>query len=66
MYSVRFAVNGDVIESFPTVEEAIKDMERIEIDDMKNGAFVPFAYEVYDESKHEIVQVGAHYTDITS
>ena len=54
-FIVRDSTAGNVIEDFNSLEEAKKCIELFEIQDKKDGIYVPDFYEIYDAEKEEII-----------
>ena len=48
LYVVRVRENGDVIDTFETIEEAKKEIQRYEAEDEKEGTFTPHFYEIVE------------------
>lgn len=53
IFIVRDRIAGNEIEEFNSLEEAQKCIELFEIQDKKEGIYVPDFYEVYDAEKED-------------
>lgn len=54
VYQTRFAINGDVIDEFKTLDEATKAIEGYEAEDVSNDEYTEDYYEVYNVVTEEV------------
>lgn len=54
-YYVWSRAEGDIYDTFSTIEDAQKYLEECEEEDMCNGVYIEGHYEIYDSLKEEIV-----------
>ena len=54
-FEVRDSETGNFIDCFASIEDAKKEIKRMEKADMKDGVFTDGFYEIYDSENKEIV-----------
>ena len=57
VYQTRFAINGDVIDEFKTIGEAIQAIGAYEEEDKSNDNYKPDEYEIYNTEAEEVEQI---------
>ena len=54
-FEIRDSETGNFIDSFKFIDEAKKEITRMEEVDKKDGCFTENFYEIYDNEKKEII-----------